>query len=184
MLDRILGIAGCAFGITGIITGAVANKNNKKTNGRVDNIENDINTIKSQSKADCANLYSKIEEINVRIDKLNADLNVKTLDINNEIYYKLNDINGNLNDVKNTINGIDEANQKKFNGIVNDLMGLNNWGKGVNASIEQLEIYAGKTDDNFKPIMKPMLDERRRQQAQQQIVSENNNDSKTNNESK
>lgn len=183
MLDRILGIAGCAFGVAGIITGAVANKNNKKTNGRVDNIENDINTIKSQLKENDTNLCFQIEKIYDRIDKLDADMDSKTLDINDRINHELNNINNNLNDVKNTINTIDEANQKKFNGIANDLMGFNKWGKGVNVSIEQLEIYAEKTDNNFKPIIKPMLDERRRQQAQQQIVSENNNDSKTNNES-
>ena len=162
MLDRILGIAGCAFGVAGIIMGAVANKNNKKTNSRVDNIENDINTIKSQSKDDCTNFYSKIEEINSRIDKLDVDMNTKILDINNKVNYGLNGLNGNLNDIKNTINTIDEANQKKFNGIAEDLIGFNKWGKGVNVAIEQLETYAEKNSVDFKPIIKPMLDERRK----------------------
>ena len=166
MINKIIGITGCLLGITGCVANIVANNKIKKLS--VD-MENHVNYM-----------HSSEQSIENRIGELNNRLN-KVVENSDKMYASINCIYDSIDDVKETIaennhdnirdvvrNEISDNNEKiykavnrKFNDVALDIINMNTWGKGVNAAIEQLEIAAEKSNKDFKPIIKSMLDERR-----------------------
>ena len=166
MINKIIGITGCLLGITGCVANIVANNKIKKLS--VD-MENHVNYMHSSEQKSIENKLMKIEtrinEITENADKLNSSIN--------HIYDSIDDVKEtiaeNNHDIRDVVrNEISDNNEKiykavnrKFNDVALDIINMNAWGKGVNAAIEQLEIAAEKSNKDFKPIIKSMLDERR-----------------------
>ena len=187
MLDRIMGIAGCAFGVVGAVAAGVANKKFKNLEETVndhiyvkhanldENIDNkfidmdvrlselknnidDVNKKSDEYRRECLeSVESHNETLNDRINKLTDRVNKEVCDLSNAINL-LNKQNFDINE-----------NQKKINNNISDdiiknksqLKDIDNWCGAVNAAIEQLEVYVKDNDKNFDPIIKSMLDARR-----------------------
>lgn len=184
MLDRIIGIAGCVLGITGCVANVIANNKIKRVST---DMENHVNYMHSSEQN---SIESKIDKINIRINEISENANKVNSSINC-IYDSIDDVNETvaennkkIEENKNNIdvmrdvmrNEISNNNAKiykdinqKFNAVAADMINMNNWGKGVNAAIEQLEMVAEKSEKEFKPIIKPMLDKRRNVAAETSI---------------
>lgn len=184
MLDRIIGIAGCVLGITGCVANVIANNKIKRVST---DMENHVNYMHSSEQN---SIESKIDKLNNRINEIvkNAD---KVNSSINCIYDSIDDVNETVaennkkieenknnidvmrdvmrNEISNNNAKIYKDINKKFNDVAADMINMNNWGKGVNAAIEQLEMVAEKSDKTFKPIIKAMLDERRNVAAETSI---------------
>ena len=173
MLNKIIGIAGCVLGITGCVANVIANNKIKKLSIDMENHVNYMHSSEQQS------IENKIDKINIRINEISENANKVNSSINyicdriddvNETVTKNNKkIEENKNNIDVMRNEISNNNAKiykdineEFNAVAQDMINMNNWGKGVNAAIEQLEMVAEKSFSDFKPVIKPMRDERRK----------------------